>query len=133
MLLPLCVFAQQPKTFEVASVKVRDPKALIVAIGASPSGSRLTMEAMSLADLVAWAYDVKVTHVLGGPSWAREQRDRSTLDGGVRQFGIAVKAEVGPPPSLDDFRRMMQTLQRDDGATRGLVLERERGGPSGGG
>jgi len=114
--------AGQTARFEVASVRMR-----------APEGSRLPLEAMSLADLVAWAYDVKVTHVLGGPSWAREQRDRSTLDGGVRRFDIAAKAEDGPPPSLDDFRRMMQTLRGDDGATRGLVLERERGGPSGGG
>jgi uncharacterized protein (TIGR03435 family) len=103
--------AGQTARFEVASVKMRAPDALITVVGGGPEGSRLSLEAMSLADLVSWAYDVKVTQVAGGPSWAREQqRDRSTLDGGVRRFDIAAKAEDGPTPSLDDFRRMMQAL-----------------------
>ncbi|HEY4086335.1 MAG TPA: hypothetical protein VGM43_10380, partial [Bryobacteraceae bacterium] len=83
MCLPL--FGQTAR-FEVASVKVRAPDALITMVGGGPEGSRLSLAAMSLADLVSWAYGVKVTQVVGGPFWARQQRDRSTLDGGVRRF-----------------------------------------------
>ena len=60
--------------------------------------------------LLSWAYDVKPTLVVGGPSWTGQQMDRSTLDGGVKRFDIRAKAEDGTSPSLDDFRRMMQTL-----------------------
>jgi uncharacterized protein (TIGR03435 family) len=100
----------QTARFEVATVKMRAPDALITVVGGGPEGSRLSLEAMSLADLVSWAYDVKATQVAGGPSWARQERDRSMLDGGVRRFDITAKAEDGPAPSLDDFRGMMRTL-----------------------
>jgi uncharacterized protein (TIGR03435 family) len=115
--------AAQTARFEAASVKMRAPDAVIVMIGGAPEGSRLSLEAMSLADLVAWAYDVKVTQVVGGPPWARQQRDRSTLDGGVRRFDIAAKAEDGASPSLADFRRMTQTLL---GERFGLAVHREQ-------
>ena len=45
------LLAQQPLQFEVASVEVRPKGSLIGTIGGSPSGSRLTLEAMSLSDL----------------------------------------------------------------------------------
>ncbi|HEY4085727.1 MAG TPA: TIGR03435 family protein [Bryobacteraceae bacterium] len=102
--------AGQVARFEVASVKMRAPDAVIMMVGGGPEGSRLSLEAMSLADLVSWSYGVKVTQVAGGPSWARQERDRSTLDGGVRRFDIAAKAEDGSSPPVDDFRRMMRTL-----------------------
>jgi uncharacterized protein (TIGR03435 family) len=114
--------AGQTARFEAASVKTLAPDALITVVGGGPEGSRLILSAMSLADLVSWAYDVKVTQVAGGPSWARQQRDRSTLDGGVRRFDIAAKAEDGPSPSLADFRRMMQTLLAE---RFGLAVHRE--------
>ncbi len=115
--------AAQPLRFEAASVKMRAPDALITMVGGGPEGSRLSLEAMSLADLVSWAYEVKVTQVAGGPPWAREQRDRSTLDGGVRRFDIAAKAEDGSSPSVGDFRRMMQALLAE---RFGLAVHREQ-------
>ncbi|HVW07243.1 MAG TPA: TIGR03435 family protein [Bryobacteraceae bacterium] len=109
-LVAICLPAWSQARFEVASVKARPPDALITMIGGAPSGNRLTMEAMSVADLVSWAYNVKPTQVVGGPPWAGQQTDRSTLDSGVKRFDISAKAEDGSSPSLDDFRRMMQTL-----------------------
>lgn len=115
--------AGQVARFEAASVKMLAPDALITVVGGGPEGTRLTLAAMSLTDLVAWAYDVKSTQVAGGPSWARQQRDRSTLDGGVRRFDIVAKAEDGSKPSPDDFRRMMQTLLAE---RFGLAVHREQ-------
>ena len=102
------LLAQQPLSFEVASVKVRPAGSLIAMIGESPSGSRLTLEAMSLSDLVCWAYNVKPWQVAGGPSWAGIQKDRTTLDDSTHRFDIDAKAEGAP--SWEDFRRMLQSL-----------------------
>jgi uncharacterized protein (TIGR03435 family) len=142
MRLTFCVAAMclavgaQTVRFEVASVKMLAPDAPIEMMGGAPEGLRLRLPAMGLADLVSWAYDVKATQVMGGPSWARQQRDRSTLDGGVRRFDIAAKAEDGSRPSLADFRRMMQTMlaerfglavhrEQRETAVYGLVVDKE--------
>src|SRR6185312_15664413 len=112
----------QSVRFEVASVRMRAPDAVVVMVGGGPEGSRLSLEAMSLVDRICWAYDVKAMQVAGGPSWARQQRDRSILDGGVRRFDIAAKAEDGSSPLVGDFRRMMQTLLAE---RFGLAVHRE--------
>src|SRR5450755_1247821 len=88
----LCLSAQQPLAFEVASVKQRQPGVPIVMVGGAPSGSRLTLEAMSLTDLISWAYDVKPWQVAGGPPWAGIQPERTTL-GEATRFDITAKAE----------------------------------------
>ena len=103
----------KPLAFEVASVKLRQPGSLVTMIGGAPSGSRLTLEAMSLSDLVSWAYDVKPFQVAGGPAWAGIQRDRTTLDGAANRFDIVAKAEGEGPRSPSEFRQMMQTLLTD--------------------
>ena len=87
----------KPLAFEVASVKLRQPGSLITMIGGAPSGSRLTLEAMSLSDLVSWAYDVKPWQVTGEPTWIGIQRDRTTLDGATNRFDITAKAEATRP------------------------------------
>ncbi|HVV45334.1 MAG TPA: TIGR03435 family protein [Bryobacteraceae bacterium] len=114
--------AAQTARFEAASVKMRAADAPIVMIGGAPEGSRLALEAMSLAELVSWAYDMKVTQVVGGPSWARQARERSTLDSGVRRFDIMAKAEDGMMPSVGDFRGMMRALLAERFA---LMVHRE--------
>jgi len=102
----------QPLSFEVAYVKLRPPGTLIVGIGASPSGARLTLEAMSVGDLVAWAYNVRSWAVDGGPAWAGTgiRKDRSILDAATSRFDIAAKAEGDRPRTLDEFRQMVQSL-----------------------
>jgi len=108
----VCLFAQESLKFEVASVKTRPPDSLITMIGASPSGTRLAIEAMSLSDLIAWAYNVKPWQIAGGPAWAGIQRDRTTLDG-ARRFDITAKAGGDATRSTDDFRQMLQALLMD--------------------
>ena len=104
------LFAQQPLKFEVASVKVRPVGSLITVIGGSSSGSRLTLEAMSLIDLVGWAYDLKSWQIAGGPGWAGIQRDRSRLDDATARFDVASKAEGDAARSDAEFRQMLQAL-----------------------
>jgi uncharacterized protein (TIGR03435 family) len=110
-----CLLAQQPLSFEVASVKVRPPGSLIVAVGASPSGSKLTIEAMSLSDLISWAYNVKPWEVEAGPAWAGTgiRKDRSSLDTTTSRFDIAAKAEGDASRSPEEFRQMSRSLLSD--------------------
>jgi uncharacterized protein (TIGR03435 family) len=103
---------QQPTAFEVASVKIRPKGGLISVIGGSPSGPRLTLEAMSLSDLVSWAYNVKPWQVEGGPAWAGAgvRRDRGALDPETSRFDVVAKAEGDGARPVEEFRRMLQTL-----------------------
>lgn len=107
--IPACAAAQEIR-FEVASVKLRPADNMIVMIGGGPSGARLQMEAMSLSDLVAWAYDVKPWQVTGGPNWAGVQFDRTMLDGATKRFDIAAKAEGNTERPPAEFREMMRVL-----------------------
>lgn len=101
--------------FEVASVKQLAPGALIVQVGGSPSGPMLTLQAMSLADLVSWAYDVRPWQVSGGPAWAGAEvrPDRGVLNTTALRFDIAAKAEGEGTRPIGDFRQMMQQLLKD--------------------
>ena len=109
----VCAMAQQVVQFEVASVKVRPPGSLITVVGGAPSGSRLTLEAMSLSDLVSWAYNIKGWQVIGGPAWAGIQKDRTTLNSATRRFDIAAKAEGDAARPLEELRQMMRALLAD--------------------
>jgi uncharacterized protein (TIGR03435 family) len=102
--------AQQPLSFEVASVRARPRDSMISQIGGAPSGSRLTLEAMSLVDLVSWAYHVKPWQVAGGAAWSGIQRDRSTLDPSTVRFDITAKAEGDGSRRIEEFREMMRSL-----------------------
>jgi uncharacterized protein (TIGR03435 family) len=104
------ILAQQPIAFEVASVKQRPMGGPISMIGGSPSGSRLHLEAMSLSDLISWAYNIKPWQVAGGPSWTGIQRDRTQLDSATRRFDIDAKAEGDEARKIKEFRQMMQAL-----------------------
>jgi uncharacterized protein (TIGR03435 family) len=112
----------QPIRFEVTSIRLRQPGSLITMIGGSPSGSRLVLEAVSLSDLISWAYNVKPWQVSGGPAWAGIQRDRTTLDDATKRFDINAKAEGDAVRSAEEFRQMMQALLTDRFH---LVLHRE--------
>lgn len=101
--------AQQRLAFEVASIKVFPPNQPIMAIGGAPSGTRLKLVAMSLADLVSGAYDVKPWQVSGGPQWAGTGEGRQ-LDPSTRRFDIEAKAEGDDPPSRAEFLKMLQGL-----------------------
>jgi uncharacterized protein (TIGR03435 family) len=113
--LAICAsaFAQQTLKFEVASIREHEKGKPISMIGAIPSGSRLNVTTMSVADLVSWAYNVKPWQVDGGPAWAGAQGgsrvDRSTL-GEAKRFNIAAKAEGDRQPKIEEFRLMVQSL-----------------------
>lgn len=115
MKYPVCValfsisLSAQPVKFEVASIKLRQANSLITIVGGSPSGSRITLEAMSLSGLVSWAYNVKPWQVAGGPAWGRDTQG-ATLDPATRRFDVVAKAEGERARSLDEFRQMMQSL-----------------------
>jgi uncharacterized protein (TIGR03435 family) len=89
---------------------MRPPDQPISMVGGVPSGPRLTMEAMSLDDLISWAYSVKPWQVTGGPPWAGIHKDRTRLGSGDRRFDISARAEGEAARPIDEFRRMLQTL-----------------------
>jgi uncharacterized protein (TIGR03435 family) len=121
--LAACLPAQQLLKFEVASVKMRRPGAPVSMVGGAPSGARLTLEAMSLSDLIAWAYNSKIWQVSGGLPWAGVQQDRTALDLAAQRFDIVAKAEGDQARSPEEFRQMMQALLAE---RFGLALHREQ-------
>jgi len=138
--LTSCLLAQPKPAFEVAAIKLRPPGSMIRMIGGWPSGPRLTLEAMSLSDLVSWAYNTKPWLVDGGPAWASSSgiRDRSTLDDKPKRFDIIAKAEGDAERPIAEFRQMMQTLlserfhlelRRETRETPVYALVVDRGGP----
>ncbi len=109
--IPFCLLAQTRPSFEVASVRLRPASAPISMIGGGPSGSRLTLEAMSVSDLVSWAYNVKPWQVAKGPEWtgASLEKDRTILDD-AKRFDIQAKAEGEAQHTVEEFRQMLQSL-----------------------
>jgi uncharacterized protein (TIGR03435 family) len=86
-----------PPAFEVASIKPADPKAN--GMSSSWSKGRLTMDNISLKDLIEQAFVLK-DYMLSGPSW---------LDS--VHFNVAAKPPAGA--SMEGFPEMMQTMLAD--------------------
>jgi bla regulator protein BlaR1 len=79
--LPVLVFAQAPKPlFEAASIKLSDSSRLGYSWNTNPG--RLTVQNMSLKNLIMVAWDVKSYQIAGGPKWLDADR-----------FDIAAKME----------------------------------------
>jgi uncharacterized protein (TIGR03435 family) len=93
--------AQQPRAFEVASIKVHDGP--LQSMGISTSGTRLTAEAETLNGLVMWAYNLKNYPI----SFAR------SISGDDVFYDIFAKAEGDALPTMAEFRQMLQTLLTD--------------------
>jgi len=94
-----CVSGQ---SFEVASIRphVQSPSGAGTGrVGLSVSGSRLTVENLSLSGLITYAYDLKDYQVLGLPGWAESDR-----------YDVSAKAEGDGELTRDSARPMMQTL-----------------------
>jgi uncharacterized protein (TIGR03435 family) len=101
--LPLAVLsiaASFGQSFEAASI--REHTGRVPRIGVTPSGNRVSMEAMWLSDLVSYAYGLKDYQVSGGPSWVNKVR-----------WDITAEAEGEAPMKLDQLRKMTQTLLAD--------------------
>jgi uncharacterized protein (TIGR03435 family) len=108
--LSLSLSAQQSLQFEVASIRQLPKDALITMSGGGPKGSRLTLAAMSLAELIARSYGVEPWQIAGGPAWVGARRDQTKLDAATLRFDIAAKAEGDAPHSKEDFAEMLKAL-----------------------
>jgi uncharacterized protein (TIGR03435 family) len=94
-----------PLVFEAVSIKPI-VGLLYPGVWARPSGSRLSIEAMTVGNLITWAYGVKDYQVIGGPAWTgSEQR----YDGAIR-YNIEAKADGEETRSPDEFHEMMKAM-----------------------
>ncbi|HWF06941.1 MAG TPA: TIGR03435 family protein [Bryobacteraceae bacterium] len=134
----LSLFAQQPLRFEAASVKMRQPGSRITAVGGEHAGPRLNFEAMTLAGLAAWAWDIKGWQIAGGPPWAGSSEDAAALDPSAKRFDIKAKAEGEAARSNAEFRQMLialllerfhLTFHRESRDTAVYALVADKGGP----
>jgi uncharacterized protein (TIGR03435 family) len=88
------------QSFEVASIRLHvEP---VRTVGISFSGPRAIVSAMSLANLIEYAYDLKSYQISGGPAWAASAR-----------WDIAAKAEGDGILVREQARRMIQALLAD--------------------
>ena len=92
-----------PPRFEVASIKLWQPTTTratsVVAVGA-PSGSGIFNRSMSLAGLIAEAYEVQDFQLSGGEDWVRTER-----------YDVAARA--GRDVSQTELKEMMKGLLGD--------------------
>ncbi len=100
-------FGQALPSFEVASIKPQ-PFTGQGMVGIGVRGDTLDAEHVSLASLVMFAYNLRDVQLSGGPSWAW-----SGVLANSELFQVMAKASGDPPPPMDDFRKMLQTLLAD--------------------
>jgi uncharacterized protein (TIGR03435 family) len=105
----MVVFGQDPHAFEVASVKL-EPWNGQGSVGIFVRGNTLTAEHVSLNELVAFAYNLRDVQLSGGPGWA--DRSQAKLSD-AELYQVIAKAVGDSPPSMDQFRRMLQSLLTD--------------------
>ena len=94
-----CAFGQ---SFEVASIRLHKDRVQVV--GTSVSGQRLNAEAISLDNLITYAYDLKSYQVLGVPGWA----DSKHLD--CDRYDLTAKAAADGPLTQKQAKAMLQAL-----------------------
>jgi uncharacterized protein (TIGR03435 family) len=102
------ISAQSPPAFDVASVKHHpfDGSGLV---GIQVRGDTLTADHTCLYGLVSFAYNLREGHLSGGPSWAQCVGLLVNSD----LYQVIGKTSGDPPPSMDQFRLMLQTLLAD--------------------
>jgi uncharacterized protein (TIGR03435 family) len=99
MLLAISGIASQE--FEVASIRLH-PGTITFSSDPAISGSRVTGTAITLVDMLTYAYRVKYDQISGGPNWAN-----------VDHYDLAAKAEGDGLLGEDAARAMFQTLLAD--------------------
>jgi bla regulator protein BlaR1 len=99
LLFACCGWAQ---SFEVASIRLHTGR--VQRIAALVSGQRFTAEAMSLDNLITYAYDLKRYQVFGVPGWA----DSTNLD--CDRYDINAKADGDGTLSQEQAKNMLRTL-----------------------
>lgn len=90
--------AQEPLRFEVASVKPTPPNGPGYRLNCE-AGRRFDTLGTNVQSLVIFAYDASGFQVSGGPAWVNS-----------RDSGFDIEARPPAPMSLDQCRRMVQTL-----------------------
>jgi bla regulator protein blaR1 len=89
--------AADSPTFEVASIR---PTATPGRRGGGGAPGRVTMVGMPVRQLIAQAYEIHDSQIIGGPDWLGSQ-------------GYDVNATMNGTPSPEDRRMLMKTLLRD--------------------
>jgi uncharacterized protein (TIGR03435 family) len=93
-------FAQAPVVFEVATVKPTDPA--FGGIVMRLAGGRFSATGFTLKDLIAFAYEVDIGQIAGGPGWAASER-----------YDVLGKPEKEGPLTRDAARVMLRALLAD--------------------
>jgi uncharacterized protein (TIGR03435 family) len=105
------VFQAQPAplSFDVASIKARDPQIPLGLVGIQRSPGRLTSRCASLKSLVFYAYGLTLSSPINGlPNWG----DAPCIDGTASDT-YEVQATMPPDTTDAQAREMMQTLLAD--------------------
>src|SRR5258708_2136449 len=91
---PLAYTQDPPKQFEVASMKIPDPKGRGTRVQMAPGGG-MTANGVTAKFLIQQAYSVKEFQITGGPSWIGSER-----------YDISTKAEGEGQITPDQVRVM---------------------------
>jgi uncharacterized protein (TIGR03435 family) len=100
--------APPPAVFEAVSIKPL-ATAEYPGIWAHMSGSRLSIEAMTVGNMIGWAYGVKGYQVTGGPAWTGSGQ---RYDGAIR-YNIEAKADGDGARTRDQFNEMVKAMLAD--------------------
>jgi uncharacterized protein (TIGR03435 family) len=92
---------EQKPSFEVASIRLH-PGTITFSSDPAISGSRVTGTAITLVDMLTYAYRVKYDQISGGPNWAS-----------VDHYDIAARAEGDGVLGEEAARAMFQALLAD--------------------
>jgi uncharacterized protein (TIGR03435 family) len=92
--------AAAPK-FEVATIKFH-PEPVTTWSDPFLRGTRVSGTAITLIDLITYAYDLRHDQISGGPNWANSLR-----------YDVTAKAEGDATPTREQARLMMQALLAD--------------------
>ncbi len=105
---------QAPTKLEFEAVSVKPHAGPVTVTGLSMSGTRVEETAVSLMDLVADAFNVRLDQISNAPDWGKEGKGGALYD-------IEAKASGGEP-AREQLRQMLQSLLADRFK---LVIRRE--------
>lgn len=110
---PLLI-AQSLPTFDLASIKPQ-PWTNEGAVDVYVRGNTLYGEHADLYRLVDFAYGLRPDNLQlsGGPAWARHGILSNVSGADSVLYQVIAKASDGPPPSMEQFRLMLQSLLAD--------------------
>jgi uncharacterized protein (TIGR03435 family) len=98
---PKLMAADANPSFEVATIKPNDSGAPQMQ-GLNVNGRNFTTRNSSLADLIAFAYNLQPKQIIGAPDWMDKDR-----------FDIAAVPDVDGAPNVNQLRVMVQKLMAD--------------------